>query len=834
MLKNKDLTYVSLFSSAGVGCYGFKEEGFHCVATNELLSRRLDVQRYNRKCELDTGYISGDITLPSTKNLIFSEIGKWKRKGNDRVDVVVATPPCQGISVVNHKKNNKDIKRNSLVIESVELVKEVHPRFFVFENVMGFAKTFCIDKQGRAWKIGDYIQNDLGGDYIITFRILNFMNYGSNSSRTRTLVLGVDKSLSNEIVPWDLFPGFQKEPTLRDVIANMPPLDWGEICANDFYHAFRLYDPSMRSWIHDLKEGESAFGNKDPERRPHHYRNGKFIENVNKNRDKYTRAKWDRFIQCVTTRNDQLAAQNTIHPIEDRVFSIRELMKMMSIPPTFNWLPCSLEELNSLPLDQKQKLYSKNESNIRQCLGEAVPTEIMRQIASSIKKVLNSKTSSNDTDSSSYLFKTSDELINFIRNNPDHLSVASLARIVELNNSNRSSCGAFYTNKFLVNQIVNELPPMVKDTLNILEPSVGAGGFIPLVAKRFDSAKRINIDAIDLDPTAIKCLEILLPRMGLPKKIHVNLICHDFLTLPLTKRYDLIIGNPPFATPLDKNFRKSAYFKTNINKDTNDLSEFFLEKALLNGSYVSLVLNKTFLNTAEFTVTRDLLRTKPLEKIIDFGRYGFGGVSIETICLMMKSNGRPTKTAILSLRENKWFIQKQSYITDPRFPRFLIYRNAFFDGVADHMTFDVFDVFRDRQITKKNTQKRPSKKRVWVLKAKNLSESGLTPLANYDRYIDVDIAKKLSCFKYLNNDSVFITQNMTYNPRVFRKPKGVLCDGSVAILLPHAGVNFSNQQLAFFSSDTFKQFYFLFHNLSTQSINVDKTSVFFYGVRDYD
>lgn len=30
-------TYVSLFSSAGIGCYGFKEAGFSCVATVELL-----------------------------------------------------------------------------------------------------------------------------------------------------------------------------------------------------------------------------------------------------------------------------------------------------------------------------------------------------------------------------------------------------------------------------------------------------------------------------------------------------------------------------------------------------------------------------------------------------------------------------------------------------------------------------------------------------------------------------------------------------------------------------------------------------------------------------
>lgn len=48
MLKDKTMTYISLFSSAGVGCYGFHMEGFECVATNELLPRRMDVQRVNK------------------------------------------------------------------------------------------------------------------------------------------------------------------------------------------------------------------------------------------------------------------------------------------------------------------------------------------------------------------------------------------------------------------------------------------------------------------------------------------------------------------------------------------------------------------------------------------------------------------------------------------------------------------------------------------------------------------------------------------------------------------------------------------------------------------
>lgn len=41
MAKTNKYTYISLFSSAGVGCYGFKMNDFDCIATNELLKERL-------------------------------------------------------------------------------------------------------------------------------------------------------------------------------------------------------------------------------------------------------------------------------------------------------------------------------------------------------------------------------------------------------------------------------------------------------------------------------------------------------------------------------------------------------------------------------------------------------------------------------------------------------------------------------------------------------------------------------------------------------------------------------------------------------------------------
>ncbi|GAA7762322.1 hypothetical protein JP0169_14710 [Helicobacter pylori] len=74
MLFNQTLTYISLFSGSGVGCYGLLEEGFECVATNEILEKRLNIQRINRKCKLDENCISGDIKKPETKEKILKQI----------------------------------------------------------------------------------------------------------------------------------------------------------------------------------------------------------------------------------------------------------------------------------------------------------------------------------------------------------------------------------------------------------------------------------------------------------------------------------------------------------------------------------------------------------------------------------------------------------------------------------------------------------------------------------------------------------------------------------------------------------------------------------------
>ena len=252
--------------------------------------------------------------------------------------------------------------------------------------------------------------------------------------------------------------------------------------------------------------------------------------------------------------------------------------------------------------------------------------------------------------------------------------------------------------------------------------------------------------------------------------------------------------------------------------------------------YTSLILNKTVLANEEFKITRDIISKKRIESIIDFGRYGFTGVSIETFNIIINTKQKPNETIVENLKHNFILTQKQNYITDKKYPCFLLYRNTDFDVVAEKLQFDVFKVFRDRQITKKITTENKSDDTTWVLKAKNINDdgSGISHIDNYDVYIKNEYLDELSVHEYKNNKNVFITPNMTYNTRVIRNPQNIIYDGSVAVLIPKKDIKITDEQLLFFSTDEYRKFYIIARNLSTQSINVDNSSVYFYGILKND
>lgn len=827
-------TYISLFSCAGIGCYGFLDAGFECIATNELIERRINVQKCNHKCKYESGYICADITKQETKDALYEQIALWKKKeGVKRVDVLIATPPCQGMSVANHKKSDTEIVRNSLVVESISIIKEIQPRFFIFENVPAFMKTVCTDVDGVDKPIAQAIEQNLGPDYSYTSKVINFKNFGASSSRQRTLVIGVANDYADEVSPYELFPDMVKEKTLREVIGHLRALKtFGEIDANDIYHAFRVYPEHMRSWIANIGEGESAFDNKDDINKPHQIIDGKLVINQQKNGDKYRRQIWDKVGPCIHTRNDQLASQNTVHPSDDRVFSIRELMMMMTVPSSFKWVTEDECELNKLSDEQKLVFLKKHEINIRQSLGEAVPTAIFNAIAKKIKAVTDNPPKTTTIINrivANYELDSSESLLNFIDDNPEYLSLAQMGRVCELANSKRIDNAAYFTSKSLISAMLNNLNMVDKSTIRILEPSVGIGNFVPLLAKKFQG-KKLIIDVVDIDATSLEIAKKLIKAHDLSESVQVNYICDDFLTHAFAEHYDYVIGNPPFyKMGADQNKKLELYRSAAINKETRNICSFFLDKALSLADHVVLIFPKFVLNTPEFAATREYLGKKSVECIIDFGEKGFPGVLVETIALFVNNLVKPRTTKVISFSKHLTLEQKQSYIFSDDFPYWLIYRDETFDEVSAKLEFDVFKVFRDRQLTSKHLRESGE---IRVLKSRNISDDGtkIIDIDNYDSYVNRDAIKGLYVEEYLDDDSVYLTPNMTYNPRVMRKPKNVIVNGSVAILIPKGNFTTSDEQLKYFSSKEYRKFYQIARNYQTRSLNVDSCSVFFYGL----
>ena len=129
----------------------------------------------------------------------------------------------------------------------------------------------------------------------------------------------------------------------------------------------------------------------------------------------------------------------------------------------------------------------------------------------------------------------------------DHRSFADLSKIAELANAQREDNAAYYTRQDICFSIVKNLPDAKNySELNILEPSVGVGNFLPTLIQKYSSVPAVNIDVVDIDAVSIEILKELVDKINIPANVHINYINADFLLYEFDKRYDIVVGNPPY------------------------------------------------------------------------------------------------------------------------------------------------------------------------------------------------------------------------------------------------------------------------------------------------
>ncbi len=103
-IKKNRLKGVSLFSSAGIAETFLKDAGIDILVANELIHERAILySSVHKNCKM----IIGDITDEKIFKKIIDESGK--------IDFLIATPPCQGMSMAGKNRTFSEMlndKRN--------------------------------------------------------------------------------------------------------------------------------------------------------------------------------------------------------------------------------------------------------------------------------------------------------------------------------------------------------------------------------------------------------------------------------------------------------------------------------------------------------------------------------------------------------------------------------------------------------------------------------------------------------------------------------------------------------------------------------------------------
>lgn len=347
---------ISLFSCSGIGELYLKDIGIEVVAANELLERRAQCFRHFFP---GVDMISGDIKNPEVKN-------KIKARITDDVKLLLATPPCQGLSSLGKNKSQKHYEldlRNFLVFDILELIDYGNFDYVLIENVPIFLKMFFPYKGG--FQNLEYILRDkYGEEYDINVRIFNAKNYGVPQSRPRGII-----RLNKKGLKWNL-PVPEKEITMESAIGHLPSLEPGESSDIPLHVAKNI----NRRYIDALRHtptGKSALQNET------HYPVKENGERINGFHNTFKRMQWDQPCHARTTYCGNVNSHNNVHPGRPKGDGTYTDARPLT--------PLETYIVSSIPLNLRFPEWA-SESFMNTMIGEAVPPQLLKKILEPITR----------------------------------------------------------------------------------------------------------------------------------------------------------------------------------------------------------------------------------------------------------------------------------------------------------------------------------------------------------------------------------------------------------------------------------------------------------------
>lgn len=327
MPETRKYTVVDLFAGVGGLSYGFsRNEHYEIILANEM---QKDIAKAYSLNHPSVNMLQGDI-----KDL--SEDILRQAIGNRTVDVVVGGPPCQSYSTLG--KRQMDARAN-LFIEYKRVLRILHPRAFLFENVKGI-----LSMDGGA--LFEHVRKefeDIG--YSLQYKILNAVDYGVPQLRERVILVGLLGDNPFQYPEPTHGEGLLPYVTLQDALKDLPALSCGE--KSTVYAA-----PPDNTFLQWVRQGgsDALTEHKAPNNSAHLRRimavlkDGQGKDDLPEGlrpksgfKNTYAKLWWEKPATTITRNFACPSSSRCIHPRDSRALTIREGARLQSFPDSYQF-----------------------------------------------------------------------------------------------------------------------------------------------------------------------------------------------------------------------------------------------------------------------------------------------------------------------------------------------------------------------------------------------------------------------------------------------------------------------------------------------------------------
>ena len=363
-----ELRVIDLFAGCGGLSLGFIKEGFTVEKAVEIDASIANTYKMNHP--------KVDVIVDDIRNIDNSGVF-----APGDADVIIGGPPCQGFSMAGARirRGFIDDPRNYLFKHYFNVVKTVHPKVFVMENVKGMLTMQGGKIFNEIIKIFSDPEMLDGQPYEIHYKVVKAVEFGVPQKRERLIILGsAVKGLDFDYL-WEKttqsiknnHPKYFDSVTVRDAIGNLGKATKDGIINNP--EPATEYEKYLSCDEPVLKNHKQTNHSKLAVERMKKINNGEnytsLDEQINSvHSGSYGRLCWDEQAPTITTRFDTPAGGRFIHPVENRTLTPREAARIQSFPDDF--------------------VFYGNRTSICKQIGNAVPPKVSYFLAKLVKNIL--------------------------------------------------------------------------------------------------------------------------------------------------------------------------------------------------------------------------------------------------------------------------------------------------------------------------------------------------------------------------------------------------------------------------------------------------------------